>query len=42
MDVDVIDKENFGIENFINDFGFCENIVTQKYVKSVIKNILQR
>ncbi len=42
MDVDVIDKENFGIENFINEFGFCENIVTQKYVKSVIKNILHR
>lgn len=42
MDVDVIDKENFGIENFINDFGFCENIVTQKYVKSIIKNILHR
>jgi len=42
MDVDFIDKENFSIENFINDFGFCENIITQKYVKSVIKNILHR
>ena len=40
MDVDVIDKENFGIENFINDFGFCDNQVTKKYVRSIIKNIL--
>ena len=29
MNVDVIDKDNFGIENFINDFGFCDNTITK-------------
>jgi predicted acylesterase/phospholipase RssA len=41
-EVNIIDKDKFKLENFVNNFGFYDNIVIEKYTKLLIKYFLKR
>lgn len=40
--IDIINKDNFNIQNLFNNFGFTENNIVEKYVNVLIKNILKK
>ncbi len=41
-EVNIIDKEQFKLENLINNFGFYDNIIVEKYTKLLCKYFLDR
>ena len=40
--VNIIDEDEFKLENFINNFGFYDNIVVEKYTQLLCKYFLKR